>query len=54
MAVSDMWHRTLVYFGMADDSDDYDEEYDDDDAHVWNILRDGLAYPFSSRHRRHA
>lgn len=30
MAVSDMWHRTLVYFGMADESDDYDEEYDDD------------------------
>jgi cell division inhibitor SepF len=30
MAVSDLWHRTLVYFGMADDVDDYDDEYDDD------------------------
>jgi cell division inhibitor SepF len=30
MAVSDMWHRTLVYFGMADEADDYDEDYDED------------------------
>jgi cell division inhibitor SepF len=30
MAVSDMWHRTLVYFGMADEPDDFDDEYDDD------------------------
>ena len=31
MAVSDLWHRTLVYFGMADEADDYDDErYDDD------------------------
>lgn len=30
MAVSDLWHRTLVYFGMADEPDDYDEEFDDD------------------------
>lgn len=30
MAVSDMWHRTLVYFGMADEPDDYDEDYGDD------------------------
>ena len=29
MAVSDMWHRTLVYFGMADDPDDYDDDLDD-------------------------
>jgi cell division inhibitor SepF len=29
MAVSDMWHRTLVYFGMADEADDYDDELDD-------------------------
>ncbi|MGI9539641.1 MAG: cell division protein SepF [Miltoncostaeaceae bacterium] len=29
MAVADLWHRTLVYFGMADeDYDDYDD-YDD-------------------------
>ena len=30
MAVSDLWHRTLVYFGMADEADDYDDELDDD------------------------
>lgn len=31
MAVSDLWHRTLVYFGMADEPDDYDDEpYDDE------------------------
>ena len=30
MAVSDLWHRTLVYFGMADEVDDYDDVYDDD------------------------
>src|SRR5512145_2023349 len=29
MAVSDLLHRTLVYFGMADEPDDYDD-YDDD------------------------
>jgi cell division inhibitor SepF len=27
MALTDLWHRTLVYFGMADDVDDYDEEF---------------------------
>ena len=26
MAVSDLWRRTLVYFGMADEADDYDDE----------------------------
>ncbi len=30
MAVTDLWHRTLVYFGMADEPDDYAEEYEDD------------------------
>ena len=25
MALSDLWHKTLVYFGMADDEDDYPE-----------------------------
>jgi cell division inhibitor SepF len=30
MAVSDLWHRTLVYFGMAAEADDYDD-YDDYD-----------------------
>src|SRR4029450_11987464 len=29
MAVSDLWHRTLVYFGMADEADDYDDYADD-------------------------
>lgn len=30
MAVTDLWHRTLVYFGMADEPDDYVDDYDDD------------------------
>ena len=30
MAVTDLWHRTLVYFGMADEPDDYVDEYDDE------------------------
>jgi cell division inhibitor SepF len=25
MAMGDLWHRTLVYFGMADDEEDYDD-----------------------------
>jgi cell division inhibitor SepF len=29
MAVGDLWHRTLVYFGMADEPEDYDEEFDE-------------------------
>jgi cell division inhibitor SepF len=31
MAVSDLWHRTLVYFGMADEPDEYDDELIDDE-----------------------
>ncbi len=30
MAVSDLWHRTLVYFGMADEPDDYVDDYEDE------------------------
>jgi cell division inhibitor SepF len=30
MAVTDLWHRTLVYFGMADEPDDYVDEFDDE------------------------
>ena len=30
MAVTDLWHRTLVYFGMADEPDDYVDDYDDE------------------------
>jgi cell division inhibitor SepF len=30
MALKDTWHRTLVYFGLAEDRDDYG--YDDEDA----------------------
>ena len=30
MAVTDIWHRTLVYFGMADEADDYVDDYDDE------------------------
>ncbi len=31
MAFRDTWHRTLVYFGLAEERDDaYDDSYDDD------------------------
>jgi cell division inhibitor SepF len=30
MAVTDLWHKTLVYFGMADEPDDYVDEYEDE------------------------
>jgi cell division inhibitor SepF len=30
MAVTDIWHRTLVYFGMADEPDDFVDDYDDE------------------------
>ena len=29
MAVGDLWHKALVYFGMADEP--YDDDYDEDD-----------------------
>ena len=29
MAVGDIWHRTLVYFGMADEPEEYDDDYDE-------------------------
>lgn len=27
MAAGGIWHRTLVYFGLADEDDDYEDEY---------------------------
>jgi cell division inhibitor SepF len=30
MAVGDLWHRTLVYFGMADDPEDLEDELDEE------------------------
>ena len=30
MAVTDLWHKTLVYFGMADEPDDYVDDFDDE------------------------
>ena len=30
MGFSDTWHRTLVYFGLAEDRDTYEEEYEPD------------------------
>src|SRR3712207_2758481 len=30
MAFRDTWHRTLVYFGLAEDRDAYEEEYEPD------------------------
>lgn len=28
MAFRDTWHRTLVYFGLAEEDDEYDEDYE--------------------------
>jgi cell division inhibitor SepF len=39
MAVSDLWHRTLVYFGMADEPEEYDD-YDDPDRRYSERERD--------------
>ena len=36
MAVADLWHRTLVYFGMADE--DYDDYYDDDYYSFFDVI----------------
>jgi cell division inhibitor SepF len=30
MALRDTWHRALVYFGLAEDHDDYGPEYEED------------------------
>jgi cell division inhibitor SepF len=39
MAVTDLWHRTLVYFGMADEPDDYDD-YDEEAERRYERERD--------------
>src|SRR6476620_8415108 len=31
MAFRDSWHRALVYFGLAEERDPYEDEYYDDD-----------------------
>ena len=39
MALGDLWHKTLVYFGMADDPEDYDD-YEEDRARTRGAERD--------------
>jgi cell division inhibitor SepF len=50
MAVSDLWHRTLVYFGMADEADDYDDEWEDDGRYDEERERDRERERRSSAH----
>jgi cell division inhibitor SepF len=38
MPIRDSWHKTLVYFGLADEPDDYD--YDTDGAEPEAVLED--------------
>jgi cell division inhibitor SepF len=38
MAIRDSWHKTLVYFGLADEPEDYD--YDADGAEPEAVLED--------------
>ena len=52
MAVSDMWHRTLVYFGMADEADDYDDDYDEEVERRYERERDRQS-PRARRPRAH-
>ncbi len=33
MSISDYWHKTLAYFGMADDGDDGYDDYDEHEDH---------------------
>jgi cell division inhibitor SepF len=40
MAMGDLWHRTLVYFGMADEPDDPYDEYDDEPDRRYDEDRD--------------
>ena len=42
MAFRDTWHRTLVYFGLAED-DAYEDEYDEPYAEPEEELRDSYA-----------
>lgn len=39
MALGDLWHKTLVYFGMADDEEEYDD-YEEDRARTRGAERD--------------
>ncbi len=39
MGVRDLWHRTLVYFGLAEDESFYDDEDDVSTAHESNMER---------------
>jgi cell division inhibitor SepF len=50
MAVSDLWHRTLVYFGMADEADDYDDEWEDDGRYEEEPDRDRERRSSSAAH----
>ncbi len=40
MALNDYWHRTLAYFGMADDGHDDYEDFDDHDRETNARVRD--------------
>jgi len=56
MAFRDTWHRTLVYFGLAEDRDPYDEEpadYREPEAELENRYRERPnVRRLSSRRRR--
>jgi copper oxidase (laccase) domain-containing protein len=42
MAVTDLWHKTLVSFGMADEPDDWADEYaDETETRFFSYRRDG-------------
>jgi cell division inhibitor SepF len=56
MAFRDTWHRTLLYFGLADDEEDYEEElepYHEPEAELQDSYRESRnVRRLSSRRRR--
>jgi cell division inhibitor SepF len=50
MAMGDLWHRTLVYFGMADEPDDPYDDYDDEPDRRYDEDRDRDRERRSSAH----
>jgi cell division inhibitor SepF len=56
MALRDTWHRTLLYFGLADDDEDYDEElepYSEPETELQDNYRDrATVRRLSARRRR--
>jgi cell division inhibitor SepF len=49
VALGDLWHRTLVYFGMADEDDDYVDEADERPRQAPSSAQDDLERSYRER-----